>query len=141
MIKKSLFGIAICVLFLGCKEEIVKEPKKKLEKEVMVNVMYDLSLIEAMKYQNLSAVDSVKINPTNYVLKKYKIDSVQFAQNNEYYASDVAQYQKMIQEIADRLDKNKKAVDKSIKIENKKSLLNKKKKIKERLKKDSLQVN
>jgi hypothetical protein len=44
----------------------------------MIDVMYDLSILDAIKYQNPS-LETYKINPSQYIYKKYKIDSAQFA--------------------------------------------------------------
>jgi hypothetical protein len=42
--------------------------------------MYDLSILDAIKYQNPASLETYKINPSQYIYKKYKIDSAQFAQ-------------------------------------------------------------
>jgi hypothetical protein len=49
--------------------------------------MYDLAVLEGIKYQN-RLLDSNQINSATYIYKKYKIDSLQLAQSNVYYASD-----------------------------------------------------
>lgn len=65
--------VIVLVLFLSvsCKKELVKQPAKLIEKEKMIDIMYDLSLLEAMKYQNPASVDSSETNPTKFILKKY----------------------------------------------------------------------
>jgi hypothetical protein len=45
----------------------------------MIDVMYDLSILDAIKYQNPASLETYKINPSQYIYKKYKIDSAQFA--------------------------------------------------------------
>src|SRR4051812_9574981 len=117
------FIVIILVLFLSvsCKKELVKPPKKLIERGKMIDIMYDLSLLEAMKYQNPSSLDSVESNPTKFILKKYKIDSLQFAQNNMYYAADYEDYKEMFDELGKRLAKNQRAIDSIVKIEEKKA--------------------
>ncbi|OXB15457.1 DUF4296 domain-containing protein [Flavobacterium reichenbachii] len=129
--------IIILVLFLSvsCKKDLVKQPKKLIEKEKMIDIMYDLSLLEAMKYQSPLLVDSIETNPVKFILKKYKVDSLQFAQNNIYYASDYEGYKDMFDEISKRLAKNQRAVDSILKIEEKKSG-----KIKNKISKDSVKA-
>lgn len=117
---KKIVTLLVVLIFVGCKEETVKEPKRLIEKKVMLDVMYDLSLLEAIKYKNPTVLDSNKINPRQYIFKKYKIDSLQFAQSNVYYAADYEEYKIMFEEITKRLEKNKKAVDAKIKAEKKK---------------------
>ena len=58
----------------------------------MVNIMYDLALLEAIKYQNPAVLDSNQIHPKQFIYKKYGVDSLQLAQNNVYYASDYKNY-------------------------------------------------
>lgn len=114
-----LFLIVFSIL-ASCKKEVVKTPKNPIEKEKMVNIMYDLSLLESIKIQNPKALDSFKINSNQYIYKKYKIDSAQFAQNNIYYAADYKEYKKMYEQVKSRLDKNVTAAEILIKIESKK---------------------
>ena len=86
--KKIIILLAIILVFISCKDEAVKEPNRLIEKETMVNIMYDLSVLDGIKYQNPASLDSFKINPKKYIYNKYKIDSLQFAQSNIYYASN-----------------------------------------------------
>lgn len=123
--KKIISLLAIILIFVSCKEEVVKKPDRLIEKEVMLNIMYDLSLLEAIKYQNPASLDTFKINPKKYIYKKYKIDSLQFAKSNTYYASNYEEYTSIVVELEDRLTKKKEEIATIIKAEEKK---NKKKK-------------
>ena len=125
MKKGVLFFILISLIF-SCKEEVVKKPENLIEKEIMVDVMYDLALLEAIKYQSPNALQAHKINTDEYIYKKYKIDSAQFVQSNMYYASDYKEYKKMYDQINSRLVKNKSLLEEAIKNEKDKSLLLKK---------------
>lgn len=143
MKKKSTFFLLLLAVFVSCKDDEIKEPKRLIEKGVMVDIMYDLTLLEASKYQSLAFSDSLKINSTEFVFKKYKIDSLQFAQNNTFYATDYKEYKNMVETISKRLEKEKKEVDALIKADSKKAILKKKAmikllKTKEKAKKDSL---
>jgi hypothetical protein len=117
------FLLIVLVLFLSvsCKKDLVKEPKRLIEKEKMIDIMYDLSILEAIKYQNPLSVDSMDTNQKKFVLQKYKVDSLQFAQSNIYYAADYDTYKDMFDEIAKRLEKNQKVADSLVKIEEKKA--------------------
>ena len=124
--KKGVLFFILISLILSCKEEVVKKPENLIEKEIMVDVMYDLALLEAIKYQSPNALQAHKINPDEYIYKKYKIDSAQFVQSNMYYASDYKEYKKMYDQINSRLVKNKSLLEEAIKNEKDKSLLLKK---------------
>lgn len=125
--KKALFFLVIIVAFVACKEEIIKKPKKLIEKDVMINIMYDLSILEAIKYQHLTSNEDYNTNPTAFILKKYKVDSIQFAKSNSYYATDYKNYKKMYKAVTDRLEKDKLAIDTLIAAQNKKQTILKKK--------------
>ncbi len=130
----------VLILLVGCKNELVKKPKRLIEREKMVDIMYDLSLLEAMKVENPALMDSIKYTSNQYLYKKHKIDSVQFAQSNIYYAADYKEYEKMYNQIKARLDKEKTQVNSLIKAEAKKKMLiaKAKKKLKEKKEADSI---
>lgn len=115
--------MSILVLFIvlsSCKEEVVKKPERLIEKGVMVDIMYDLSLLEAIKYQNPISMEPYKVNPAEFIYKKYKVDSAQFAQNNVYYASNYVEYKAMSDQIIKRIDKEKAVADSLVMLEKKK---------------------
>lgn len=128
--------VIILVLFLSvsCKKELVKQPAKLIEKEKMVDIMYDLSLLDAMRYQNPIPLDSVETDPVKFILRKFKVDSLQFAQSNMYYATDYEGYKEMFDEVSKRLAVNQRATDSILKIEEKKAVKEKKKKEKDSIK-------
>lgn len=118
---KKIVPFLAILTFFGCKEDLVKKPKHLIERQQMVNIMYDLSLLEAIKYQNPAVLDSNQIRPKQFIYRKYKIDSLQLAQNNVYYASDYKAYKEMIGQVAQRLDADKKKAKAMIKAEEKKT--------------------
>ncbi|WP_338647072.1 DUF4296 domain-containing protein [Flavobacterium sp. KS-LB2] len=127
--KKIITFLTIITLFVSCRDEVVNKPEQLIEKDVMVNIMYDLSILEAIRNQNPTSLDTFKINSRDYIFKKYKIDSVQFAKSNVYYAADYNEYKSMFEQISNRLETNQKKVDSLIKLEKKKKkpILQKKK--------------
>lgn len=130
--KKIILFFIVLIVLIGCQKDLVKEPKNLIEREKMVNIMYDLSLLEAMKVDNSTLLDSFKNNSNQYIFKKYKIDSVQFAQSNIYYAADYKEYEKMYNQVKVRLDNEKTKVTSMIRTKAKKEML--KEKAKKRLK-------
>ena len=136
MTKISSFFIVL-ILLAGCKNELVKKPKRQIEREKMVDIMYDLSLLEAMKIENPTLMDSIKYTSNQYIYKKHKIDSVQFAQSNSYYAADYVAYEKMYNQIKTRLDKEKTKVNSFIKAEATKKMLEAKAKKKRKAQKEA----
>ena len=117
--KQSISLLAILAL-LGCKEDLVKKPDRLIEKSKMMDIMYDLALLEAIKYQNPAVLDSNQIRPKQFIYKKYKIDSLQLAQNNRYYAADYKSYKVMFESVVKRIENEKKRANTIIKLEEKK---------------------
>jgi hypothetical protein len=118
--KKSISLLAILALF-GCKEDLVKKPDPLIERSKMMDIMYDMALLEAIKYQNPAVLDSNQIRPKQYIYKKYKIDSLQLAQNNVYYAADYKSYKIMFEEVVKRIANEKKRANAAVKLEQKKN--------------------
>ena len=117
--KKGISLLAILAL-LGCKEDLVEKPDLLIEKSKMMDIMYDLALLEAIKYQNPAVLDSNQIRPKQFIYKKYKIDSLQLAQNNRYYAADYKSYKVMFESVVKRIESEKKRANAIIKLEEKK---------------------
>lgn len=117
--KNFVFIILVLFLSVSCKKELVKKPAKLIEKEKMMNIIYDLTLLEAIKYQQPLSLDSVESSPKKFIFKKYKVDSLQFAKSNIYYASDYDGYKEMYDVINARLEKEQKNNELKLKAEEK----------------------
>jgi hypothetical protein len=120
--RKIMSFLVILMLFSSCKEEAVEKPDRLIEREKMVDIMYDLAILEGVKYQNPTSMVTYTINPAQYIYKKYKIDSLQFAQSNVYYASNYEEYKDVFDEVIKRIDDQKVLADSLVKIEEKKKI-------------------
>ena len=124
--KKILFIFVLASLSVSCNKDLVNKPDNLISKKMMGDILYDMSLLEALKYQDPNALYKNGINPKTYVFKKYKIDSLQFVKSNAYYAADYREYKKMFDGLNDRLKKEKETVDLVIKKAEKKEVALKK---------------
>jgi len=89
---------------VSCNNNTIEKPKNLIEKDKMIDILYDLSLLDAVKTQFIEGgISNKKVN--DYIYKKYKIDSLQLVQSNKYYASDVEEYKKMFEKVKSKLDK------------------------------------
>lgn len=109
--KKVISLFILIASFFSCNKDLVEKPDNLIDKKVMKDIFYDISLLEALKYQDPNSLYKNGINPKTYIFKKYKIDSIQFAKSNAYYASDYREYKKMFDDLNTRLKKEKDAVD------------------------------
>ena len=104
--KHLLFILAICV-FVSCNNHVGTKPEKFLDEDTMLNVMYDLAILQAVKSTGdyTLADNSLEIN--NLLFNKYEIDEQIWAENNEYYASNIRKYNKMVNKVLERLETQK----------------------------------
>jgi hypothetical protein len=103
---KRYFLLSLIILVIGCTASIEK-PKNLIEKDKMINVLYDLSLLQAIRSQNIGGgVNNKSIN--EYIFKKYKIDSIQLAQSNKYYASNMEEYKSIFEGVKAKLEEESK---------------------------------
>lgn len=99
------------MLLLNCNSSAVEKPKNLIDQDEMVNIFYDLYVANAMYSTDAKYFADRDLTPAKYVYKKYKIDSLEFAQNDHYYASDVVNYEKIFSSVTERLQKDKALVD------------------------------
>lgn len=101
MKKNIVFGLM--VLLFGCNNHLVEKPKNLIDKDKMIDILYDISLLEAIKTQSINGGITTKMG-NDYIYKKYKIDSIQFVNSNKYYASDIEEYKKMFEKVKEKLN-------------------------------------
>lgn len=110
--KKYFLFIVVFSFLASCQSDTVEKPDNLIPEDKMADIIYDLSILQAMRNSNQSVLDSNSVNPNTYIYKKYKIDSLQFAKSNQYYATkSIKKYDQLYQSVNDRILKNKAAVD------------------------------
>ena len=110
--KKYFLFLVVFSSLASCQSDSVKRPDNLIPEDKMIDIIYDLSILQAMRNSNQSVLDSNSINPNTYIYKKYKIDSLQFAKSNQYYAAkSIKEHDQLYQSVNDRIVKNKAAVD------------------------------
>jgi hypothetical protein len=105
--RKISFLFGLLFLAFGCGNSAVRKPDNLIDEGKMVEIIYDLSLLEAIKSQKPIVLETSQVNPNTYIYKKYKIDSVQFAKSNAYYASDIKAYKEIYEKVSKRLEEHK----------------------------------
>lgn len=102
---KTIIALLSILLLAAC-DSPVEKPDRLIDEKTMIDIFYDLALLDAIKSQKPLALTINNINPNQYIYTKYKIDRVQFAQSNRFYASDINQYKKMYAEVGKRFQDN-----------------------------------
>ena len=91
-------------LFVGCQNNPIEKPDNLIDQDKMVDIMFDISVLEAMKSQTTVVLETNNINPNTYIYKKHNIDSLQFAKSDKYYASDVKKYKEIFDAVNKRIE-------------------------------------
>lgn len=100
--------LALCLLVLACDDKSKpKKPDNLISKDKMEKILYDLYIVNSAKGVNKKALERFNVVPERYILTKYGIDSLQFAESNNYYAFDTDAYKAMVGSIKSRLEKEK----------------------------------
>ena len=110
--------IAIIYLF-SCSNKSAKKPDNLIPLETMEEVIYDVYMLNAIKISNKKLLQNEEVSFKKEIFEKYKIDSLQFAKSNDFYAADFETYKALIERIKKRMDSNKKALEQLIEEEKK----------------------
>ncbi|TXI68287.1 DUF4296 domain-containing protein [Flavobacterium sp. UBA6195] len=103
---KQLFYLLFIVTAISCSKNPVKKPERLLEEEVMVDIIYDVSLLQAIEGAYPNKLIEQNIKPNQFIFEKYQIDSVTYKENQLYYAADSRVYKRIYKKVSERLDQN-----------------------------------
>lgn len=119
---KTLKYILLIALVFSCKNNNIEKPKKPdnlISKDKMVNIIYDISLINSAKGINKKALENKGITPKEYIFNRHDIDSLQFALSNEYYTYNLKTYEDIYNRVKEKLEADKKHFQAIVKAEQK----------------------
>ena len=85
--KNSWVYIVVFVLLVSCGEELIPKPENLIPKDKMADIIQEMVLVNAAKSSNSTVLAQNNIDPTEFVFKKYGIDSLQFVESVRYYVS------------------------------------------------------
>lgn len=106
--KKYIVLAAFFMTFFSCEPKInVKKPDNLISEKEMVKILKDMFIISSAKGINRTKFEKVGLNPETYILRKHNIDSVQFAESNNYYAHDIEAYKKIIESVKKKISSEK----------------------------------
>ena len=104
---KKLVFIFLAIVAVSCNNDIAPKPEHLLKEDEMVNIFYDIALLQGIKSFTPQSLEENNVDAKNYIYKKYKIDSLTFAQNHNYYASDLKKYEIIERRVVEKLQKQK----------------------------------
>ena len=123
--------ILISLFVLSCNNiDRPKKPDNLISKNKMIDIITDINLVTAAKGIDKKLLEKKGLNQQSYIYQKYDIDSISFAESNNYYAYDVKEYEDIYLKVQQRLEKQKqefKAIEEKEKKEKDSIRLSKKK--------------
>lgn len=111
MMRKTFFLISFIFLF-SCGEEVIEKPIDLISKEKMIDILYDLALINAAKTTGPQVMEDRNFVPMQFIYDKYEIDSIQFVSSDLYYASLPLEYEDIYKKVENRIVKEKEKFEK-----------------------------
>ncbi len=97
--KKAVLVYLSLMVLVSCAEKVVEEPENLIPQDQMIEILYDLSILNAAKSGAKRKFDDAHIDVMGFIYNKYSIDSTQFAESDLYYASLPSEYQKIYQNV------------------------------------------
>jgi Skp family chaperone for outer membrane proteins len=105
--KKAVVVLLGLIVLVSCAEKVVEEPENLIPHDQMIEILYDLSILNAAKSGAKRQFDDAHIDVMGFIYTKYNIDSTQFAESDLYYASLPTEYQKIYQNVEAMLERKK----------------------------------
>ena len=99
--------IFLLLVMVGCEEPIVEEPENLVKREQMIEMMADMHLAEAVfqtrRYQDSTIERTTSADFYYSVLEEYNVTDSVFEKSFVYYASFPRQFEKMYQDVMNKL--------------------------------------
>lgn len=110
--KRIFLVIGLATLFWQCQDiKYPEAPENLIDKETMIKIYTDAYLANASKNFNRTILLRQQVDLTDYIYKKYNIDSLQYEKSNAYYSADLDQYREMYLVVQANIDQRFAQVD------------------------------
>lgn len=104
---KQLLFLFVALFVASCSKNPVPKPDNLLDEETMVDIIYDISILQATDGSMPNKLIENNIKMDQYIFDKYKIDSTTYRQNQLYYAADTRKHKKIYKKVIERLEQEK----------------------------------
>lgn len=112
MVDRKVYIATLSLLcIMGCANNVVEKPDNLIPKDVMVDIYYDISILNGLQSTGADKLESIDLDPDTFLYEKYGIDSTQLAKSSIYYTSNATQQLEMFTKVEERLQKLKDTVD------------------------------
>ena len=114
-----MFLILLSVTLESCGNEKANKPKNLIPQNTMEDILYDLAIVDGARIADPQGLKDAGIAQQELILEKYKIDSLQFAESNNYYTSDIDGYIGMLEKVLSKIELERTVLDSVVKAETK----------------------
>jgi len=98
--RKLIYFFFLALIAFACDDSVrPSKPDDLIPKEKMVAILKEMFIVNSAKGVNRKLLENRGFDPEEYILKRFDIDSAQFANSNNYYAHDIGDYQSIIENI------------------------------------------
>lgn len=109
---KLVICLLIVFVMVGCQEVILPEkPDNLIAKDKMVEILMEAYTGNAARSVNNRVMRDDVLALDSLIFKKFAVDSLQFAQSNAYYASQINEYIAILTQVEERLVAQKTNMD------------------------------
>lgn len=109
---RKIFLLITFIILFSCGEEVIDKPVNLISKEKMIDILYDLAIIDAAKSTGPQVMENKNFVPMQFIYSKYEIDSIQFVSSDLYFASKPLEYEDIYKKIEERIKKEKERFEK-----------------------------
>ena len=110
--RNGVFWILIGLAAFSCQDvHKAEKPDDLIAEDQMIDILTELSLVQAARNFNKQKLEDLGINPDEYIYEKYGIDSLQFEKSSDYYAENYLEYDRMYDSVKTRIEKLKVRLD------------------------------
>lgn len=109
--KKGYILVLTALCIISCGRDVVEKPENLIEKDVMIDIYYDISILNSLKSTGADKLESIDLQPDEFLFEKYGIDSTQLSKSSIYYTSNANLQLEMFTEVEQRLQRLKDTVE------------------------------
>lgn len=100
----AVFLLVLCIA--SCAEEFVEKPEPLLDKETMVDVYYEIAMLNSIRTIVPGELQKYQLESMPYVYAKFEIDSVTLMENTAYYVSRTDEFTEIYDSVLARVRRN-----------------------------------
>ena len=110
MLKQFVTYLGVLLVVVSCGFGGPKKPKNLISKKNMVHILIDAKLLSTATFEHRNELERKGLRFNRYIFVKYGIDSLQFAESNNYYAYHIKDYEEIYANVTDSLERLKVAL-------------------------------